>query len=92
MRAVLRRCQAAGAAGLAADFGGAALALTVVLLFLFPWAAVVPALAAVFVAAFFRDPPRSIPTEPGAVEGRPAAPFLCEKSVFKSAPSPLRAP
>jgi phosphatidylserine decarboxylase len=47
--------------------GGGAAVLTVLLLFVFPWAAFVPALAAVFVAAFFRDPPRPIPTEPGAV-------------------------
>jgi phosphatidylserine decarboxylase len=48
-------------------YGGGAVVLTLVLLFVFPWAAFVPALAAVFVVAFFRDPPRTVPTEPGAV-------------------------
>ncbi|HKB41385.1 MAG TPA: phosphatidylserine decarboxylase [Gemmataceae bacterium] len=47
--------------------GGGAAALTLVMLFAFPWAAPLPALAAIFVAAFFRDPPRTIPAEPGAV-------------------------
>jgi phosphatidylserine decarboxylase len=48
-------------------YGGGAAVLAVALLIIFPWAAPLPALAAVFVAAFFRDPPRTIPTEPGAV-------------------------
>jgi phosphatidylserine decarboxylase len=47
--------------------GGGAALLALALLFIFPWAAPVPALAAVFVAAFFRDPPRRTPGEPGAV-------------------------
>ena len=46
-------------------FGGAAVIATVLLLILWPWAAVVPALAGAFVVWFFRDPPRRIPNEQG---------------------------
>jgi phosphatidylserine decarboxylase len=53
--------------------GGGLAALTVALLFVLPWAAPMPALAAVFVAAFFRDPPRLAPDEPGAACPRPTA-------------------
>jgi phosphatidylserine decarboxylase len=47
--------------------GGGAAVLTVLLLFVFPWAAFAPAVAAAFVAAFFRDPPRTAPADPGTV-------------------------
>jgi phosphatidylserine decarboxylase len=46
--------------------GGAALATALALL-VWPWAAVLPALVGAFVVAFFRDPPRRIPGEPGVV-------------------------
>jgi phosphatidylserine decarboxylase len=48
-------------------FGGSSLLAAVALLVWFPWAAVVPAAAALFVLAFFRDPPRCIPAGPGLV-------------------------
>jgi phosphatidylserine decarboxylase len=48
-------------------FGGGAGLATALTLLLWPWAAVVPALAGVFVVAFFRDPPRRIPGGPGVV-------------------------
>jgi phosphatidylserine decarboxylase len=48
-------------------FGGGLLALAVAAVFLTPYAAVPPALLALFVVHFFRDPPRQIPTTPGAV-------------------------
>jgi phosphatidylserine decarboxylase len=48
-------------------YGGGAAVLALILLLVFPWAAVVPALAALFVLAFFRDPPRTVPTEPDAI-------------------------
>src|SRR5262249_21920994 len=47
-------------------YGGGASLLAVALLFVFPWAAPLPALAAVFVVAFFRHPPRTIPAAPRA--------------------------
>lgn len=48
-------------------FGGGAGMLAVLAGLLWPWAAVLPALAGVFVVWFFRDPPRRIPHEPGVV-------------------------
>jgi phosphatidylserine decarboxylase len=48
-------------------FGGAAAVATGLALLVWPWAAVLPALAGGFVVAFFRDPPRRIPGDPGAV-------------------------
>ena len=48
-------------------FGGAAAVATALALLVWPWAALLPALAGVFVIAFFRDPPRRIPREPGVV-------------------------
>jgi phosphatidylserine decarboxylase len=47
--------------------GGPAAILALVAAWLWPWAAIPPALWAIFVAAFFRDPPRRIPTEAGAL-------------------------
>ncbi len=47
--------------------GGPFAALAVVAGWWWPWAAVPPGLAALFVASFFRDPPRCVPVEPGAV-------------------------
>jgi phosphatidylserine decarboxylase len=48
-------------------FGGGAAVATALALLVWPWAAVLPALAGVFVVAFFRDPPRRIPEGPGVV-------------------------
>jgi len=50
-----------------AVFGGAALVATAAVVWLFPYAAVVPAAILVFVVAFFRDPERRIPAERGLV-------------------------
>jgi phosphatidylserine decarboxylase len=46
-------------------FGGPLLVATIVLLFVFPWGAPVPAILLIWVLAFFRDPERTIPDEPG---------------------------
>jgi phosphatidylserine decarboxylase len=48
-------------------FGGGAGVAAALAWLVWPWAALLPALAGAFVVAFFRDPPRRIPTEPGAV-------------------------
>jgi phosphatidylserine decarboxylase len=48
-------------------FGGGALVATALALLIWPWAALLPAIAGMFVVAFFRDPPRRIPDEPGVV-------------------------
>jgi phosphatidylserine decarboxylase len=48
-------------------FGGGAGVATVLALFIWPWAALFPACVGLFVIAFFRDPPRRIPAEPGVV-------------------------
>src|SRR5262249_24048625 len=48
-------------------FGGGLIALTVVLGFWSPWAAVLPAVLAPLVVMFFRDPSRSVPTQSGIV-------------------------
>jgi phosphatidylserine decarboxylase len=48
-------------------FGGGAGVTAALALLVWPWAAWLPALVGVFVVAFFRDPPRRIPVEPGVV-------------------------
>jgi phosphatidylserine decarboxylase len=48
-------------------FGGATAVAAALALVVWPWAALLPALAGIFVIAFFRDPPRRIPEEPGVV-------------------------
>jgi phosphatidylserine decarboxylase len=48
-------------------FGGGAGAAAALAWLIWPWAALLPALAGIFVVAFFRDPPRRIPAEPGVV-------------------------
>jgi phosphatidylserine decarboxylase len=48
-------------------FGGGLSALAVASALLTPWAAAVPALLALFVVLFFRDPPRQIPDTPGGI-------------------------
>jgi phosphatidylserine decarboxylase len=48
-------------------FGGGAGLAAALALFIWPWAALLPALVGIFVVAFFRDPPRRIPEEPGVV-------------------------
>ena len=48
-------------------FGGAAVVATALALLIWPWAALLPALAGLFVIAFFRDPPRRVPDEPRVV-------------------------
>jgi phosphatidylserine decarboxylase len=48
-------------------FGGAAAVAAALALIIWPWAALLPALLGVFIVAFFRDPPRRIPAEPGVV-------------------------
>ena len=48
-------------------FGGGAGVAAILAWLAWPWAALLPALAGVFVVAFFRDPPRRVSAEPGAV-------------------------
>lgn len=48
-------------------YGGALLGLAGFAGWLWPWAALPPALLAAFAVAFFRDPSRRIPTEPGVI-------------------------
>jgi phosphatidylserine decarboxylase len=48
-------------------FGGVLFVLAVAAAFLIPYAAILPALLALFVVCFFRDPLRQIPTIPGAI-------------------------
>lgn len=45
-------------------FGGGSVLAAVLLALWSPWAAIPPAIAALFVLAFFRNPPRRIPPEP----------------------------
>jgi phosphatidylserine decarboxylase len=48
-------------------YGGGLALLTVTMTIVFPWLAPLPASMLVFVIAFFRDPPRRIPTEQNVV-------------------------
>jgi phosphatidylserine decarboxylase len=48
-------------------FGGGAGVAAALALLIWPWGALLPALVGIFVVAFFRDPPRRIPGEPGVV-------------------------
>jgi phosphatidylserine decarboxylase len=48
-------------------FGGGAGVATALALLMWPWAALLPAVAGVFVIAFFRDPGRRLPEEPGVI-------------------------
>lgn len=48
-------------------YGGSCVAAAIACLFVEPWISVVPSLGAVAIAAFFRDPHRVVPREPGCV-------------------------